>query len=301
MNDKRLKNWLAAPAIIIFAGCANMTPPELPASHPANPNAPQAQLILRSQIEPYQPPMAAGKQDGMTGMDHSGSAQAQGSSSSGTRGESSMQGMDHAAHGKSAAAPSREPPSPQRAAPDHSMQHMDHANMGSAKDGQSKDGHTSAAGQPVPEGQPTRTVKVTALDSMRFEPQTLNVKAGETIRFIVTNAGKLPHEFVVGDRREQQEHAEIMKKMPDMWHEHGNALTLAPGETKTLTWQFAKAGTIELACHVPGHYEAGMVSKVMVSASMASGKQRSRGSSSGASGMQEDMPGMEHGPAHQHK
>jgi uncharacterized cupredoxin-like copper-binding protein len=128
-------------------------------------------------------------------------------------------------------------------------------------------GHASKhanVGQPGKADQVQRTIEVKALDTMRYDPQTFTVKAGETIRFVVTNVGRLKHEFVIGDPAEQQAHAEMMKKMPGMVHEDPNALTLEPGETKTLIWQFGQAGVVEVACHVPGHYEAGMVAQVKV-------------------------------------
>lgn len=137
---------------------------------------------------------------------------------------------------------------------DHSKMHgMDHPSSG-----------PSAAGRPGDPSPVDRTVNVTALDTMRFEPSSLEVKPGETIRFVVTNAGKLPHEFVIGTYEEQSEHAAMMKKMPGMAHQDANSLRLQPGETKTLVWQFDQGGRVQIACHEPGHYEAGMVAQVNV-------------------------------------
>lgn len=119
-------------------------------------------------------------------------------------------------------------------------------------------------GQPGKADQVQRMIAVTTLDTMKYEPSMLTVKAGETIKFVVTNAGKLKHEFVIGDPQEQRAHAEMMKKMPGMVHEDPNALNLEPGETKTLLWQFGPPGMVEVACHVPGHYEAGMVAQIKV-------------------------------------
>jgi uncharacterized cupredoxin-like copper-binding protein len=119
-------------------------------------------------------------------------------------------------------------------------------------------------GQPGEADQAQRTIAVTTLDTMKYEPSTMTVKPGETIRFVVRNTGKLRHEFVIGDPQEQRAHAEMMKKMPGMVHEDPNALSLAPGETKTLIWQFGPTGLVEVACHVPGHYEAGMVAQIEV-------------------------------------
>lgn len=122
----------------------------------------------------------------------------------------------------------------------------------------------SAAGRPGDPKKISRTIKVTALD-IKYDKPKMRIKAGETIRFLVTNTGKLRHEFMLGDAAEQKEHAEMMKQMPDMVHEDANTLTLEPGETKSLVWQFTKAGELEVACHIPGHYEAGMKSSVRVS------------------------------------
>jgi len=116
----------------------------------------------------------------------------------------------------------------------------------------------SRAGQPGKASRVTHTIRVQALDTMRYAPEKLTVKAGQTVRFVVTNAGQIRHEFAIGDAEEQRQHAEMMKEMPDMKHDEGNALTLEPGETKELVWQFGKEGKVEIACHMPGHYETGM-------------------------------------------
>lgn len=121
----------------------------------------------------------------------------------------------------------------------------------------------TAAGRPGDPKNISRTIKVTALD-IKYDKPKIQIKAGETIEFVVTNTGKLRHEFMIGDAEEQKEHAEMMKQMPDMVHEDANTLTLEPGETKRLVWQFTKTGSLEVACHIPGHYEAGMRSKVLV-------------------------------------
>jgi len=110
-----------------------------------------------------------------------------------------------------------------------------------------------------------RTIRIAALDAMRYDKTDLHVRAGETVRFVVTNKGKLRHEFVIGDAAEQREHAQMMKAMPDMaMHDDANGVVLNPGQTKTLIWHFASPGVVELGCHEPGHYEAGMVSRVIV-------------------------------------
>ncbi len=121
-------------------------------------------------------------------------------------------------------------------------------------------------GRPGDPSKVDRTIQITALDTMRYNQSEFTVRAGETVRFIVTNAGKMRHEFVIGDAAEQREHAKEMAAMPGMaMPDEANGISLAPGETKSIVWQFAGPGTVELACHEPGHYEAGMVSRVIVS------------------------------------
>ena len=109
-----------------------------------------------------------------------------------------------------------------------------------------------------------RIIRITALD-IRFDKMRLDARAGETVRFIVTNKGRLTHEFTIGDAGEQAEHEKEMQRMDGMvMPDESNAITLKPGETKTLVWTFGKEPVVEFACHVPGHYEAGMVGEIFV-------------------------------------
>jgi len=122
----------------------------------------------------------------------------------------------------------------------------------------------SAAGQPGKLDKVSRTVNVTMSDTMRFAPDSIQVKRGETVRFVVSNVGKVEHEMVIGTAAELREHAQMMRSMPDTRHSNPNQITLAPGKQGTLVWQFDGTGTFEFACLVPGHFEAGMVGKVAV-------------------------------------
>ena len=109
-----------------------------------------------------------------------------------------------------------------------------------------------------------RTIQITALD-IRFDKIRLHVRAGETVRFIVTNKGQLTHEFIIGDAREQVEHEKEMQQMAGMdMPDESNGITLKPGQTKTLIWTFGQKGEVEFACHVSGHFAAGMVGKISV-------------------------------------
>jgi uncharacterized cupredoxin-like copper-binding protein len=120
-------------------------------------------------------------------------------------------------------------------------------------------------GEPGKAVEATHTVNVALFDEMEIAHDLKQVEKGETIRFVVTNKGQSLHEFSLGDTASQRAHAAMMKKMPDMKHENDPAaVTLAPGETKEVIWKFSKPirGQLEFACQIPGHYDAGMTSKV---------------------------------------
>ncbi len=101
-------------------------------------------------------------------------------------------------------------------------------------------------------------IDVTLTDALRIEPASMQVAVGEPVTFVVTNAGVLPHEFVVGDEAVQEEHETTMQVMGSMTHDEPNAIGLEPGETKELTMTFSEPGETLAGCHIPGHYPAGM-------------------------------------------
>jgi uncharacterized cupredoxin-like copper-binding protein len=117
------------------------------------------------------------------------------------------------------------------------------------------------------EGNPkkiVRTIKVDMADSMRFTPSDVSIKRGETVKFLVHNDGKILHEMVLGTKKAIAEHAELMKKFPEMEHADANMAHVKPGKAGEIVWQFTKAGEFQFACLQPGHFEAGMVGKVTV-------------------------------------
>jgi len=128
------------------------------------------------------------------------------------------------------------------------------------------DDEATAYGEPGQAAQVSRTIEVRAADNMRYTPASITVRRGETIEFVVKNTGKLAHEFVLGDAKELKEHAEVMRRYPTMEHDDPNMAKLAPGGTANLIWKFTRAGTVEFACLVPGHYEAGMKGHIRVNA-----------------------------------
>lgn len=110
----------------------------------------------------------------------------------------------------------------------------------------------------------SRTIRIEMNDKMRFAPDTVSVKLGETIRFEVRNAGKVLHEMVIGTRQELDAHAEMMKKHPSMEHDEAYMAHVEPGKRGEMVWTFNRAGEFEFACLIPGHYEAGMRGRIRV-------------------------------------
>ena len=101
-------------------------------------------------------------------------------------------------------------------------------------------------------------------DAMRFSPERISVALGETVRFTVRNTGKVMHEFVIGTRQENQVHAELMKKFPNMEHDEPYMAHVPPGKTSQIVWTFNRPGTFEFACLMAGHYQAGMIGTIVV-------------------------------------
>jgi uncharacterized cupredoxin-like copper-binding protein len=111
-----------------------------------------------------------------------------------------------------------------------------------------------------------RTIEVRMSDAMRFAPDRIQVRQGETIRFVHKNDGKVMHEFVLGTKKELDKHAALMKKFPDMEHDEPYMAHVAPGKNGEVIWTFNRPGEFYFGCLIPGHYEAGMVGTVKVAA-----------------------------------
>ena len=116
--------------------------------------------------------------------------------------------------------------------------------------------------------QSPREIRVEMLDAMRFTPAEIQVRAGERVRFVLVNKGKLEHEFVLGSLKHLNEHAEEMKAnaQMEMTHKGKGEVEVPPGGSRTLDWRFTRRGTVYYGCLQPGHFEAGMIGKVIVGA-----------------------------------
>ena len=118
-----------------------------------------------------------------------------------------------------------------------------------------------------------------------FLPKSINIKRGETVKFVVHNYGDLVHEFniatkkmhlehqkemmkmieheiLLGDRIDKVKMKKVAKKDHSMSHSHSNSVLLEPNKSGEIIWKFSTDVALEAACNVPGHYEAGMISKI---------------------------------------
>lgn len=125
-------------------------------------------------------------------------------------------------------------------------------------------------GQAADPASATRTVEIKAGNDLRFQPDSVEVKVGETITFHLVNTATVEHDFTLGDESEQDQHEQEMQHMPSGGDMHvmgdsANAIHIAPGQTKDLTWKFTKAGTTLYGCHEPGHFSSGMKGTITVS------------------------------------
>jgi uncharacterized cupredoxin-like copper-binding protein len=132
----------------------------------------------------------------------------------------------------------------------------------------------------------SRVIKVIMYDNY-YEPSSFQINAGETIKFEVENAGELVHEFNIANKMMHIKHQPEMEKMVEneilfadsidkdkmkkmakmdksMGHSHSNSVLLEPKQKGDIIWKFVNAINIEVACNVPGHYQAGMIAKVNI-------------------------------------
>ncbi len=121
----------------------------------------------------------------------------------------------------------------------------------------------AAAGGPGDPASVDRVVEIQMMDALAYDPASVSVGVGETVKFNVTNTGTTDHEFVLGDQAKQDDH-EAQMAGSSMSMGESNVLKIAPGETGSLVWTFTAAGTLLYACHEPAHYAGGMVGMITV-------------------------------------
>ncbi len=121
----------------------------------------------------------------------------------------------------------------------------------------------AACGDSGGSGSTARTIQIEMRDNV-FAPTEVSVEKGEAVTFEFTNAGAVAHEAFIGDEQAQLDHEQ---EMMDSGMDHGGAevLTVEPGKTGTVDHIFDEAGTFQIGCHEPGHYDGGMKVTVTVS------------------------------------
>ena len=145
-------------------------------------------------------------------------------------------------------------------------------------------GSIKAIGEKGKISEVSRVIQINMYDNY-YEPDKIEVKKDETIKFVVKNLGELVHEFniatkmmhlehqpemmtlveneiILSDKIDKQKMIEMVKKNPSMSHTHSNSVLLSPGESDNLIWKFTNSVKLEAACNVPGHYEAGMIAEI---------------------------------------
>jgi uncharacterized cupredoxin-like copper-binding protein len=113
-------------------------------------------------------------------------------------------------------------------------------------------------------------VKVT-VQEWRVDISPATVPAGVPVRFEITNNGVLAHEVVIEKLGAVDDSLEV-----DLGGDEplaAEAEQIAPGTSRTMIWTFSDAGAFQLACHIPGHFEAGMVKRLDVTPAAASAAQ----------------------------
>ncbi len=147
-------------------------------------------------------------------------------------------------------------------------------------------GSMKMIGEPGHLNEVDRTIEIKMFDNY-YEPNQIDIKKGETVKFVVKNMGELVHEFniatkemhikhqpemlkmvgmeiLLGDRIDMKKMKEVAKTDKSMAHSHSNSVLLEPNKSEDLIWKFSKNAKLEVACNVPGHYQAGMIAKVNI-------------------------------------
>ena len=140
--------------------------------------------------------------------------------------------------------------------------HSEHT-AGGGGSGEDPASQGEVPGAPAPASAADREIVVSASDALEFDPSSIQVSAGEVVNFVVKNEGQIDHEFVLGDEAYQAEHEEDMQGNHHM-SAMENAVTVAPGQTKELSWEFSQSGSLQFGCHEPGHYEGGMFGTIEI-------------------------------------
>lgn len=106
------------------------------------------------------------------------------------------------------------------------------------------------------------TIEIVVNDTAHFTPSLINVKAGDTVLFVVKNTGQFSHEMIIGSISELRAHAALMQKSPTVEHSQPNMITLNPGQQRNVVWQFTQSGKIDFACLIDWHLKFGTLGEI---------------------------------------
>jgi predicted lipoprotein with Yx(FWY)xxD motif/uncharacterized cupredoxin-like copper-binding protein len=118
------------------------------------------------------------------------------------------------------------------------------------------DGATPAASPVAITSGAGEAVVAVELTEFSIAPSEMTLDAGQEYTFIITNTGVLIHEFVIepaGAEDAPLEAGGVVSEVED----------IHPGDTAQLSWTF-EPGEYQIACHIPGHLEAGMIATFSV-------------------------------------
>lgn len=99
-----------------------------------------------------------------------------------------------------------------------------------------------------------RVIRVFAGPGLAFSPASITVARGETVTFVITTIGPSAHEFMVGPSDAVASDTPGTPEVAD----------IGMMQAKSLTYTFGGPGPYAFACHVTGHYEAGMRGTIVV-------------------------------------
>lgn len=114
-----------------------------------------------------------------------------------------------------------------------------------------------------PDGSSARTIEIEMVD-IAFSPTRVEVAAGETIRFVFHNSGRVIHDAFIGNGAAQDDLETRVRRDSSIATRAAGVVTVEPGETGELTHTFEPGGELLIGCHRLGHYGEGMKATISV-------------------------------------
>lgn len=119
-------------------------------------------------------------------------------------------------------------------------------------------GPVAEATSPTPDG-----TLVVDVHYSKFSVSEVQVRRGQTVRFVIRNHDPIPHELIVGDQAVQDRH----ERGTDAHHgERPGEVSVPAGATAETTYSFTatEPRTLLFGCHLPGHWTYGMRGTIRV-------------------------------------